>query len=728
MSQSFQYVDPVIRVPLAQTARKGELLDVQISFTANPAKNGRKLGLAFVDPLGIDPSRPTQVWTLGQPEDNRYWYPAWDYPNDRMTFDLSLTVPDRFVTAANGQLVGRQPAGGGLRTDRWVLEKPHVNYLTAFAVGEYTIITDTYRRQDGSTIPLAYFVEPDEALNAMLVFGETPAMMKYFEDKLGLAYPWENYKQICVRDFTARGMENTTATIMYDKLQHDARARLDYTGTDLIIHELAHQWFGNLLTCRNWAHLPLNEGFASYFERLYLEEAQGMGEAQYQTIQDRNLYLEEAKSKLRPVIWYNYDDPNELYDRHTYQKSALVLHQLRYELGDDVWWQGVRKYVRDNAFQQVVLEDFQQAMQEAAGKQLGGFFEQWYRRPGHPELEVTHSYDRGRGLYDVHVKQVQDSVAIGPFAFYVNIEVNMTGFPAWTEKYRVASRDTTFRFAVASSIDFVQFDSGDWLLADIRVEKEVSEWINQVRLDDEMASRLEAVEALGGLEPENRIRDALLGVVSADSSPYVREAAVGALDTYSENDTLRTALVGAMRADNSSRVRRSILNTLNGRADGYLKEALHISLQDSSYYVVANAVETYAVSFPSEFAVAVRPLFNLTSWEHKVELAMIHSYGKVASLEGIPYLEKFIDPESGEALQVATVKAMSLIAQKHSDVKGALTNSIASVLNSVHEPVRYAAAQSLIPLKDASKSDLIDSYIQSESSARVREALRKLTQ
>ena len=363
----FVYENANIRIPISPQAKKGDLIEVRIEYTAHPYRNGRKLGLAFIDPTGVDASRPTQVWTLGQPEDNQYWFPSWDYPNDRMTFDMSLTVPDNYTTAANGQLLSRQALGNGLRKDRWVLSKPHVSYLTGFAVGEYTVVADAYTRPDGSQVPLAYFVEPEHALNAMLVFGETPRIMGYFEQRLGIAYPWENYKQIAVRDFTARGMENTSATIMYDDLQHDERAHMDNTGLDLIVHELAHQWFGNLLTCRNWAHLPLNEGFATYFERVYMEQALGMDAAQHQTMMDREKYFNESKTLQRPIIWYDYDDPNMLYDRHTYEKSALVLHQLRYELGEEIWWRGVRNFVRDNTFEQVVVEDLQQAMQEASG-------------------------------------------------------------------------------------------------------------------------------------------------------------------------------------------------------------------------------------------------------------------------------------------------------------------------------------------------------------------------
>ncbi|MBX2818490.1 MAG: HEAT repeat domain-containing protein [Rhodothermaceae bacterium] len=722
----FVYENHDIRIPISPQAKKGDRIEVRIEYTAHPYRNGQKLGLAFIDPQGIDDSRPTQVWTLGQPEDNQYWFPSWDYPNDRMTFDISLTVPERFTTAANGQLISRDLVGNGLRKDRWVLSKPHVSYLTGFAVGEYTVVADAYTRPDGTQVPLAYFVEPEHALNAMLVFGETSRIIGYFEQKLGIAYPWENYKQIAVRDFTARGMENTSATIMYDDLQRDERAHMDESGLDLIVHELAHQWFGNLLTCRNWAHLPLNEGFATYFERVYMEEARGMDAAQYHTIMDREKYFESAKTLQRPIIWYGYDDPNVLYDRHTYEKSALVLHQLRYELGEDVWWRGVRNFVRDNAFEEVVVEDLQQAMQEASGRPLGNFFDQWYRRPGHPELEVTHSFEQDRGLYGVRVKQVQDSLTVGTFAFSVGVEVNMTGFSPFTQKFRVVNRDTTFQFAIASALDFVQFDAGDWLLAEIHVEKETNEWISQARLDNEMAGRLEAVKALGEKETEGKIQDELLIIAQSDTSPYVRAGAVEALKGYGEDETVRNGLLARVRTDTSPLVRQAAMDALSVVNDVLLKEALDTGVQDQSYAVVTRAVELYADSFPNEFVVGVRPLFNLSSWNQVVERALLEEYGVVKSLEGIPYLQKFLSSRYNEDLQSTALQSLSSIAATHPEVKSSIYDAIVPSLDSIHESVRYAAAVALKPFRGEQLRALATQKVQGEQSERVRGAMREL--
>lgn len=724
---AYQYNNQDLEIPLETPVGKTVALEVRIDYVANPTRNGRKLGLYFVDPLDMDPGVPTQIWTLGQPEDNQYWFPAWDFPNDRMTFDLALTVPEKYSTVANGDLVEQTPMPEGLRRDRWVLNKPHASYLTGFVVGEYAAVVENYVRRDGSTVPLAYLVEPAYQQDVRHIFGETPAMMRFFEDKLGVAYPWSNYKQVTVHDFTASGMENTTATILYDQIQHDQRAHLDFTGRDLISHELAHQWFGNMLTCRNWGNLPLNEGFASYFERLYLEEAHGQGAAQAHTIKDREVYLKQAESLRRPIIWHGFSDPNEMYDAHTYQKTALVLHQLRLELGDDIWWQGVRHYVRENAFRNVVMEDLQRAMEQAAGRSLSGFFYQWFKRPGHPQLSVQHQYASQRGLYEIRIQQQQDSIQVGNFSFGVDIEVNVQGSDPWTQRYRVASRDTTFRFAIPGNVSFIRFDAGDWVLGDISVDKNLQEWFNQAKYDDEMAGRYDAVQGLGQYERDHAIRDVLVSALQLDEDPFVRkEAAIQLGKVYSDQQDVRVFLGNAVRNDQDAGVRREALSALGMAQDEMLLGALRAAIEDPSYLVTAKAIELYAGYYGNQAIPVFRSLYGVKSWNNTIELALVDAYGKLRAIEGIPYLQDQLTGASGQDLKINSLASLARIAQYHSDVRGNVAQSILRALDNKNEPVRYAAVQALAPLNDASISSEVNRRMPSESSLRIREAMARI--
>lgn len=725
-SIAFQYNNSDLVISLQPGIGKTVALEVKIDYVAHPMRNGQKMGMVFVDGRGDDPSVPTQVWTLGQPEDNQFWFPGWDYPNDRMTFDIALTVPQHFSTIANGDLVEQRAMGDNMRRDRWVLNKPHVSYLTGFAAGEFSASVETYQRPDGSSVPLAYLVEPQHAENANLIFGETPDMMRFFERNLQVQYPWSNYKQVAVREFTARGMENTTASIMYEKLQHDARAHLDYTGRDLITHELAHQWFGNMVSSRNWANLALNEGFATYAERLYMEQALGLAEGQAHTIADRKAYFDQAQSLMRPIIWHGYSNPYDMFDQHTYEKAALVLHQLRYELGNDVWWRGVRQYLTANAFKEVTIDDLQRAMEQAAGKGLGGFFQQWYRRPGHPVLDVSHRFDASRGVYEVDVKQVQDSLRVGLFAFDVDIEVNVPGGAPWVSRYRVASQDTTFRFAIAGDVSFVRFDRGDWLPAEISVKKSIVEWQNQARYDDEPAGRYDAVMALAEQPANDNVRNVLLHVLQSDDATFVREAAAAALAMYGKDEVVRPFLLKAVTSDQASAVRKQALISLGQTNDAQLKQALTSAINDNSYVVTAEAIRLYADVDPSQAIQEMRPIFDLTSWDNTVETAMIEAYAQINAIEGIPYLQAQMAPEHREDIQVAAIEALSGIAQYNPDVRGSIAQYIVGKVNSPSEPVRFAIVQALEPIFDDYVVTALNRHLQGESSGRIRPIIQRI--
>lgn len=723
---NYQYNNADLTISLQPGIGKTVALEVRIDYIAHPMRNGQQMGMVFVDGKGDDPALPTQVWTLGQPEDNQFWLPSWDYPNDRMTFDMSLTVPQRFSTIANGDLVEQKALPDNMRRDRWVLNKPHASYLAGFAAGEFTATVENYTRRDGSVVPLAYLVEPQFAQHAKLIFGETPDIMRFMERNLGINYPWSNYKQVSVREFTARGMENTTATIMYDKLQHDDRARLDFTGRTLIAHELAHQWFGNLVTSQNWANLALNEGFASYFERLYLEQQISIADAQAHAIEARDAYLAQAKTLQRPIIWHGYSDPYDVFDRHTYQKAAMVLHQLRFELGDDVWWRGVRQYLATNSFGQVEIDDLQRAMEQAAGKGLGGFFQQWYRRPGHPELEVRQTYYADRGVYEVEVKQVQDSTSIGDFGFDVDIEVNIPGAAAWVSRYRVASRDTTYRFAISGDVSFVRFDRGDWVAGDIKVTKSIVEWQNQARFDDEPASRYDAVHALSLLESNVNIRNVLLHVLQSDNAAFVRVAAAKALSQYGDQPEVRPYLLSAVKSDTEARVRRHALSSMATVNDEQLAQALASGIKDQSYAVTAEAIRVYADVNPLQAVQEMRALYDLRSWDNTVEEAMIDAYGKVNAIEGIPYLQALLKPEIDETMQLASFEALTGIAQYNPDVRSSVAQFIMGKMSSTRESIRWAAVQALEPIYDEATVASLNRHLQSEQSDRIRQVIFRI--
>ncbi|MET0794325.1 MAG: M1 family metallopeptidase, partial [Polyangiaceae bacterium] len=377
---------------------------VEVRYRVTPRR-----GLYFLEPDAKVKDRPKQVWTQCQDEDARHWIPCHDKPHVKMTSELKVSVPSGFVALSNGELIDSQTPAGGKKawSYHFRLDKPHPSYLLTLVAGNFTIVSD--RDADlgkALQVPVQYYVPPARKKDTARSFGETPRMIELFSRLTGVPFPWQRYSQIVVSDFIFGGMENTTATTMYEHVLLDERAALDITSNDLVAHELAHQWFGDFVTCRDWSHAWLNEGFATFMEHVEREDGIGRDEYDYGVASDNDTYLHEASARYaRPIVCRDYAEPIDLFDRHLYEKGGLVLHMLRRELGDQTFWAGVTQYLTSHAYGVVETNDLQRALESVSGRSLERFFDSWVYRPGHPELKVKVAWDDG--LLSVNVKQTQ---------------------------------------------------------------------------------------------------------------------------------------------------------------------------------------------------------------------------------------------------------------------------------------------------------------------------------
>ncbi|HEX7671730.1 MAG TPA: M1 family aminopeptidase, partial [Polyangiaceae bacterium] len=379
--------------------------------------------------------RPLQVWSQCQDEDARHWFPCHDKPHEKMTTSVTARVPRGFTALSNGDLVSKEtPASGKSWVYRFAMNDALPSYLVTLVVGEFDVVTDravsrgaagaagSARKKARPDVPVQYYVPKGRKKDALRAFGETPRMIELFGRVTGVPFPWSRYSQVVVKDFIFGGMENTTATTLYEHVLFDERAALDVTSNDLIAHELAHQWFGDYVTCRDWSHAWLNEGFATFFEQVEREDRLGVDEYEYGIAGDQAAYLGEAGGRYqRAIVCRDYEEPIDLFDRHLYEKGALVLHMLRRELGDDAFWKGVNLYLTRHGGGVVETNDLVRAFEETSGRSLERFFDTWVYRPGHPVLKVQISWEKG--LLDVRVKQSQKSGDVPLFAFPLEIEV-----------------------------------------------------------------------------------------------------------------------------------------------------------------------------------------------------------------------------------------------------------------------------------------------------------------
>jgi len=360
-----------------------------------------KRGLYFTSPDDAYPSKRYQVWSQGQDEDTRYWIPTFDYPNQKALTEVQVKVPKGFTAISNGALVSKKDSADQTEF-HYRLGVPHVTYLITLVVGEFAEWADT--SQNG--LPVQYFVSPGREEDGKRAFSNTPEMIRVFSEKIGVPYPYEKYSQVAVQDFIFGGMENTSSTTQTDRTLHDERAHLDFSSDPLVSHELAHQWFGDLLTCRDWSHGWLNEGFATFMERVWIENnikdygspVQASDEAKYYGYADLKEYQEEDATRYRrPIVCNTYLEPINLFDCHLYQKGGLVLNLIRSVLGPELFWKSVQTYVTRHRGQNVETLDLIRAIEDTTGRNLRRLFDEWIFQAGYPEFELTYQFHDGEG-------------------------------------------------------------------------------------------------------------------------------------------------------------------------------------------------------------------------------------------------------------------------------------------------------------------------------------------
>ncbi|MDQ6747441.1 MAG: M1 family metallopeptidase, partial [Candidatus Dormibacteraeota bacterium] len=393
----FHHEDGVLEIRFKPAIAVGREVEVSIAYHGSP-----RTGLNFTGPDRAYPDRPYEAWTQGQDEYARFWFPNHDFPNQRQTTEVIVTAPAEFETVSNGRLLSVEKQGRARRW-HWLQEVPHVSYLVTLVVGKF----ERWEEEGPGGVPLQYYVPPGRVADGHRAFDETPAMAQVLADLAGTPYPYVKYASVVVQDFTWGGMENTSATTYIEDLLPDARAAADYDSGRLVTHELAHQWFGDLVTCRDWAHGWLNEGFATYAWPLYAEKAYGLDEGQRLHLEHADLYFAEDRQYRRPIVSRSYTEPFELFDQHLYEKGSWVLWMLRHVLGDELFVAGVHEYVRRHANGLVVTEDFVRAIEDTSGRSLGWFFEQWIHGGGHPEFSVSYAWDDDTRTAAVKVRQAQ---------------------------------------------------------------------------------------------------------------------------------------------------------------------------------------------------------------------------------------------------------------------------------------------------------------------------------
>ena len=462
-----------------------------IVYFAKPFRHGHKVAFT-VAYQGQDPKDGLRFYTESQenpalvasdswPDGVHHWFPCNDYPNDKVTNEIIATVKKPLKVASNGllQSVTENPAEG-TTTWHWVQDLPHSTYLIVLAAAPYEIIHDAY-----GTIPISYWVYPRHKKNAQLVFGKTPKMMKFFNCIFGYDYPWIKYDQVIVP--FGGGAESTTATVMGHRIMYDSKGEKDFSSIGIVSHELAHQWWGDLITLRSWAHAWMNESFGTYCDYLYYRFERGEDEGAVNLLRKKDSYLREARNRyIRPIVYNRYRRPQDLFDAHSYPKGAVVLHMLRFVLGDEVFFRTLKHFLHEYAFEPVDTHDFMKSVKSVSGKDMEWFFKQWVFSPGHPEFDISCAWDAEAKQVILRVRQVQDT-SLGIPIYKTPVQVGLvTAQEKTTHTIWIEDADEEFKFPTPAEEKplLVRFDEGNYLLKEWSFTKSQAELIYQLQNDD----------------------------------------------------------------------------------------------------------------------------------------------------------------------------------------------------------------------------------------------------
>lgn len=630
----FSYDSLKINIHLDKMYRSDERYTIYIDYTAKPnqRKNIRKneRGVYFINPQGKEKDKPTQIWTEGEPESSSGWFPTIDKPDQKATSEISMTVPAKYVTLSNGRLASQKNNPDGTRTDTWKMELPNAPYLFMMAVGDFKIYHDHWRGK-----PVDYYLDPKYAPYAKEIFGQTPEAMEFFSKITGVDFPWNKEAEISVSDYVSGAMENTTATVFGDFYQGSPRELADSYFSPGVEHELFHQWFGDLVTAKNWANLTLNESFADFGEIIWLEYKYGKDAADEHIRDGLQGYLNNKDNYIKPLVNYNYKVPADVFNGVTYQKGGRILNMLRNYLGNDAFYKGLHIYLTTNAFKNAEATQLRLAMEEASGLDLNWFFNQWYYGAGHPVLDINYKWDAAAKTETVYITQKQDGQL---FKLPIAVDVYSGGK---TERHQVwiDGKNDTLNFHSDKEPELVNVDADKILVCQKTDNKPVKEFAYQYLHAPLYLDRFEALDVAGNNWKDTVSQNIMLAAIN-DKFPGLRKKAVMLI---SQNDSVVKAkaepkLAALAQTETNNQTKAAVLQVLAKFKDARNLPVFYAALKSESYTVQAAGL--FGISQVDEQkAIREAHAFEKDNGGELTE-AIFYLYGKQGDPKDWPYLYK----------------------------------------------------------------------------------------
>lgn len=599
--EGYDVTDEAITITFDPAIRPGVETTVTVIYEAEP-----KRGLYFRTPEMGYREGDTHLFTQGESHEAPHWYPNYDYPNEQSTSEVICRVPKGMTVVSNGRLVSEEmDSESGLKVVTWRQDKPHVNYLVALVVGQLKKIESTYK-----DIPIAFYTPASLIEYAENSFKDTADMLEYFEKEIGVPYPWNKYDQAVVNDFVAGGMENTTLTILTEGTLHTDETETIRSSQGLVAHELVHQWFGDYVTCKDWSHLWLNEGFAVYYEKLYDGYKNGRDSMLYNLYNISHGVLRD-RSEHKPIVFRSYRHADEQFDYRAYPKGGWVLHMLRTELGGEMFRKCVKTYLERHALTSVVTEDFRSVIEELTGRSFDRFFDQWLYHGRHPDVTVSYEWSEKDKLAKVSVEQthkVTDKVML--FHFRTKIRFVVDG-KVHDREIMVDNKQHDFYFQLPGKPEIVRFDPDYGLLANVTFDKPAPLLYAQLACQGDVIGRVRAADTLAKKKDKKTVAE-LKKALNNDPFYGVRQRASTALEKIHTDEAFE-ALADSLNQEDA-RVRRDVVRHIG---DFYRPESLEL---------IRKVLRTEKNPAILEYAIR-----NLGRYHHKKTRRLVSKYLKSRS-------------------------------------------------------------------------------------------------
>ncbi len=702
--------------------RAGERRVIRVVYAGEPT-----MGLFFNLPGPGEPEAGLEAWTQGETEFTRHWLPCHDFPDDQATHEIHVDVPTSMTVMCAGEQVGPVVPMGERARWHYRMATPHVSYLITLVAGDLKVL-----REDG-IVPLSYVVQASDVRYARSSLRKTDAILRFFGEYTGRPYAYPKYAQCCVRHYMFGGMENISATTLTDRTLHPPDWEPEKTSHSLVAHEAAHQWFGDLVTCADWSHIWLNEGFATYFDALFTEHDAGRDEFLLVLRGLRDGGLGAYDGDERAVVSNVYRRPFDLFNGHAYPGGAARLHMLRNQLGEAGWRRFVKLYVARRAGTVSRTEDLQAVAEEVAGEDLGWWFAQWLTGKGYPALKIRWKPLEG-GTIEITVLQTQDAGKGHIQAFRVPLDIAFDLKDGSTETTRldVTAREQSWTVDLSGPVRFVRPDPHTVLMARFDLERSGEEWAALLGVDPNPSRRIDAAVALGGIAKDHKReatdRDAAGEALrrALDREPLARvRVAIAAELAKRKGDDNREALAEALTDDDDLRVQIAAAKALGSyEANEDVAELLGETLESENDLLREAVVRALGrLKIRSEFDVIAKQL-ERPGWQSRAAQGALAAMGDLGDERGFDVLVRYVRAGEDIWARPAAIESLGRLGKKRPEYRDVLVPHLHDRL----KYVRQKTAEALGAIGDVDTIPILVDALKTERWSRAQKALRGAVQ